>query len=38
MNLGQEVVNLIVSVCEHDPMLLYLLLKLLQFLLQVLDL
>jgi hypothetical protein len=36
--LGQEVVDHVVSVCEHDSMVLHLLLKLLQFLLQVLDL
>jgi hypothetical protein len=36
--LGQEVVDHVVSVCERDSTVLHLLLKLLQFLLQVLDL
>jgi hypothetical protein len=38
MNLGQKVVNLVVLVCELEVKLLHLLLTLLQFLLQVLDL
>jgi hypothetical protein len=38
MYLGQEVVDHVVSVCEHDSTVLHLLLKLLQFLLHVLDL
>jgi hypothetical protein len=38
MNLGQEVVDLIVSVCEHSSTFLHLLLELLLFLLHVLDL